>query len=496
MMKTLLALTTLLNMMSLAAAPCCQRGFGSSGSDNKSGSKKNNPSEPQAPKSPKELSPAEKPKKTPQTKGSSAKNSRDDGAGEAVSSEWLEGLIREGLPARDQPEVVVIRLEGGFETTNLETLSESIQLLSTSTMLKVACEREPLAIVLSINSPGGVVFVMDGIIDRLLSLQLTEGRRIVAWPRLAGSAAASVTCACKEIIVRSDCKIGAATRITADGQAAPPPTTALDQKLAAVDAARYRQIAELTKRDPLILDAFKKPELRLYFKPEVPPKFATERPKVAKSKPPVDEPGWIALDDSTSMPMVLTAQTAQDIGLAGSVSADSTKQLVVAMSLPETTPVLEIRLDTPSVKEAVRQEIIALQDAWEKVHALTESLVNRLEKAQSKIETASDLTDPRTPEEGRSFVRAISQARSAIPTLKDDERTAIDEVLVPVRRVALFFRLDDAKRELRGAEQLLQTGIKHGRYDYGSVQRRLDAAHEAIHDCMMSLMQPVDENQD
>ena len=496
MLKLVLVLTMFLSTMSVTAAPCCQFGFGSQGRDDKSNSNKSNQSGKQAPKKPKEVSPVEKPKQAPPSSGDSSRKSQDDGAGEAVSDEWLEGLIREGLPARDQPEVVVIRMEGPFTWDALDTLSASIQFQQTNTMLKVACEREPLAIVLSINSPGGLVPVMEDIIDRLLSLQLTEGRRIVAWPRLAGSAAASVTCACKEIIVRSDCKIGAATRITADGQAAPSPTTALDQKLAAVDAARYRQIAELTKRDPLIIDAFKKPELRLYFKPGGPPKFATERPKVAKSKPPVDEPGWIALDDSTSMPMVLTAQTARDIGLAGPASADSIKQLVAALNLPESTSVVEIRLDTPSIKEAVRQEIIALLDAWEKVHALTESLVNRLEKAQGKIETASDLTAPVTAEEGRNFVRAIAQARSAIPTLKDDERKAIDDVLVPVRRVALFFRLDDAKKELRGAEQLLQTGIKHGRYDYGSVQRRLDAAHEAIHDCMMSLMKRVDENQD
>jgi hypothetical protein len=495
MMKTVFVLTMLLSTMSVTSAPCCQFGFGWQDRDNKSNSNKSNQSGKQAPKNPKEVSPAGEPKQSPPSNGDSLRKSQDDGAGEAVSSKWLEGLIRKALPARDQPEVVVIRMEGDFTWDAVDTLSESIQSLSTNTMLKVACDREPVAIVLSINSPGGIVLVMNDIIDRLLSLQLTEGRRIVAWPRLAGSAAASVTCACKEIIVRSDCKIGAATRVIGQ-DAAPAPQTAMDQKLAAVDAARYRQIAELTKRDPLIIDAFKKPELRLYFKSGAPPLFATERPKVAKSKPPVDEPGWIALDDSTSMPMVLTAQAARDIGLAGPASADSIKQLVSALNLPESTPVVEIRLDTPSIKEAIRQEVIAQQDAWEKVHALTESLVNRLEKAQSKIETAIDLTAPRTAEEGRNFVRAIAQARSAIPTLKDDERKAIHDVLVPVRRVALFFRLDDAKKELRGAEQLMQTGIKHGRYDIGSVQRRLDAAREAIHDCMMSLMKRVDENQD
>ncbi len=495
MLRTVLVLTMLLSTKPVIAAPCYQFGFGSPGRDDKSNSNKSNQSGKQAPKNPKGMSPAEKPKQAPPSNGDSSRKSQDDGAGEAMSDEWLEGLIREGLPARNQPEVVVIRMEGSFTRNDVDTLSESIQSLSTNTMLKVACDREPVAIVLSINSPGGVVVVMNDIIDRLLSLQLTEGRRIVAWPRLAGSAAAIVTCACKEIIVRSDCKIGAATKVIGQ-DAAPAPQTAMDQKVAAVDAARYRQIAELTKRDRLIVDAFKKPELRLYFKSGAPPLFATERPKVAKGKPPVDEPGWIALDDSTSMPMVLTAQTARDIGLAGPASADSIKQLVSALNNPESTPVVEIRLDTLSIKEAVRQKVITELDAWEKVHALTESLVNRLEKAQSKIETASDLTAPRTAEEGRNFVRAIAQARSAIPTLEDDERKAIDDVLIPVRRVALFFRLDDAKRELRGAEQLLQTGIKHGRYDIGSVQRRLDAAHEATHDCMMSLMKRVDESQD
>jgi hypothetical protein len=438
---------------------------------------------------PPSIKPSGDPKKESAPRSPARPTSKQDGAGVATTSKWLEVLLERDLPSLGEPEVVVLTMSGTFQVvTDLSTMPESIQPLTFNTMLKVALDRSPRAIVLAIDSGGGSVDAMEYIIDRCLSVQLAERRRLVAWPRLAGSAAALLTCACKEVVVRSDSKIGAATYIVGP-DAAPPPTTALDQKFAAVDAARFRQIGELTGRTATLVEAFRKPNLTVFYKPGPTVQFAASRPKVAGKKPATEEPGWIALDESTDMPLVLTSEDARRCGFASPKPADSIEDLVGVLGLPADTPVVELRLDSAPIRAAINEQAELEHALWETAEELTQPIIDRLSKALSKVRRAMDMPQPKTREEARGYVRAITQARTALPKLSKEEQARIDDALRPMERIAYFSDIELAATELRGAEDLINDAIKHGTMATGAVKQRLESAAELILDAWASLIE-------
>jgi len=93
-------------------------------------------------------------------------------------------------PVASAAEVVVVSLRGRFSEGGLcGYIGEDC----TDMLLELALERDPTAIVLDIDSKGGLVTTMEHIIERLLDAQTKQKVRVIAWPSLAGSAAA-VTC--------------------------------------------------------------------------------------------------------------------------------------------------------------------------------------------------------------------------------------------------------------------------------------------------------------
>jgi hypothetical protein len=468
-------------------------GFGSGSGGMKGRGDKAPPKSKPSPASPK-IAPAPPAGAAPTASKPALPTTTSDGAALDVKLDWLQEAIRRDLPPDASGEVIVVHLKGEFEEDLLAGFSNTIQDAPTAAMLKVACERNPVAIVLSIDSPGGLVYVMNAIVDRLLSLQLTEGRRVVAWPRFAGSAAAITASACKEIVVRSDSKIGAATAILETGEAAPPPKTALDNKFAAVDEARFRQLHELTKRDPLVVEAFRKPETTLYFNAGPPVRFATTRPKLP-TKPPTDAPGWTALDESTSMPLVLTATEACAIGFALPKSADNAGELLTALGLPSETPIQEIRLDSPAVQEATASHLARYTAAWQTVDSMTAPLRARIKKSIHKLRTALDTPTPKNREEARSLLRILGQARATLTMVSDDERESIraamseaDEHLFGVGlRIAEFEKIDFVLKDLRGAEELLTHAIKHGTISTQAINERIAVAIQLLVESWESL---------
>jgi len=407
---------------------------------------------------------------------------------------WLRELIQRDIPPHTVPEVIVVQLKGVFDNDNILTLPDTITEISTKIMLQVAHERDPLAIVISIDSPGGLVDVMNPIIDTVLSLQLAEKRRIVAWPRLAGSAAALTTCACREIVVRSDCKIGAATSILASGERAPPPVNAGEQKRAAVDEARYRLMHELTNRDPLIVDGFRKPELTLYYHRGAHIRFATAVPNLP-TKPPTAEPGWAALDASTSMPLVLTAEEARSTGLALPQPADSVTELIKILGLPEQTPVVEIRMDSDSIRSAVAERWVRYEQSWIYINNLTAPIIERIKKSIHKLRTALQTPNPKTREEARSMIKLLAQARATLTIMSERDTEAIsaaveaaDELLpTPGRHIAQLEKLDFVLKDLRGAEDLLNHAIKHGTVQNQAVESRIRFSIQLLEEAWHSL---------
>ena len=166
----------------------------------------------------------------------------------------------DALPSRtgsDGGEVVILSLRGKFDFFGID--GGSISPDAIDTMLQLAKERKPAAIVLDIDSGGGLVLVMHKLMKDLLKLQQDDHVRVIAWPREAYSAAAVSTLTCKEVVVRPTTRLGAATKVVGNDEA-PVDTSAMGQKRAAVEAALMRQVSEVTGVDRRVFEAMMIPQ--------------------------------------------------------------------------------------------------------------------------------------------------------------------------------------------------------------------------------------------
>jgi len=265
-----------------------------------------------------------------------------------LTREQFETILADsvGEPPTAGGELVVIPVKGPFDYfPNSE--SPVVHPAIFDSMIRVATERDPAAIVLDIDSPGGYVWVMNSVIDRLLESQQERGVRVVAWPRAALSAAALATMSCKEIVVRPTCILGAATTLVGE-DAAPDEQTALDQKFASVDDARRRMIAALTDRSILLQDAMQNPEARLWHHDQY--GFTAESP---------DSDGWRVLDDRDDRPMTLNAEELITCGIADAMAADESA-LLRALDLSGDTAVVVLN----PWSDTVRTRLKPINDAW------------------------------------------------------------------------------------------------------------------------------------
>ena len=156
--------------------------------------------------------------------------------------------------------VVVIPLQGvvGPTLDNDEWFSAT----DFEKTLNKAEKLNPAAIILEINSGGGLVATEERIIQMIIDSQ-GRGTRIVAWVFDAGSAAALITLACKEIFVMPSARVGAAVTIVSgeSGTASLKSLTEKDPELAAKyeswKSAIHKSAAEATGRSPAIADAMR-----------------------------------------------------------------------------------------------------------------------------------------------------------------------------------------------------------------------------------------------
>jgi hypothetical protein len=245
-------------------------------------------------------------------------------------------------------ELVVLRMRGEFADGGID--GKCISPFAMKLMLDLCRERKPVAVVLDIDSPGGLASAMDEIIDQVLNAQAEAGLRLVAWPRDAHSAAALTCMSCKEIVVRPLSRIGAATLVQGEN-AAPAAETAMDHKRESSRQARRRQIAQTTGRDLLILDAMQYPERELWYRDG----------DGFRNAPQAGE-GWMALDDSADAPATLNADELNATGISiGTATGEN--ELKKLLSLPATTPICVIDLSDQQVTAALKPTIDAL-DRW------------------------------------------------------------------------------------------------------------------------------------
>lgn len=191
--------------------------------------------------------------------------------GDAPATPTKSGGKPATIPTSLSNLVVVIPLKGvvGPTLDNEEWFSAT----DFEKALAKAEKLSPAAIILEIKSPGGLVATEERIIQMIIDSQ-GRGARIVAWVTDAGSAAALITLACKEIFVMPSARVGAAVTIVSgeSGTSSLKSLTEKDPDLAAkyesFHSATHKSAAEATGRSPAIADAMRDMSKELWWSSE------------------------------------------------------------------------------------------------------------------------------------------------------------------------------------------------------------------------------------
>ncbi len=304
-----------------------------------------------------------------------------------------------------------MRLRGPFVTPNIYDVGKTISAGEFDAMLEAASERKPAAIVLRIDSPGGRVDVMDAIVERLIEVQSNVSfPRVVAWVELGASAAGLTALACKEIVMFPHGRIGSATMTLGDGEAAPAPETAADQKVAAMRDARRRQVASLTGRPIELQQAMEDPKAQLWWNP-------FEGLSLTR---PVGE-GWQAYDTDEEKPLALQANETVSLQIAKGIAGDG-QRLVEVLELSPTTKVVEIDL----AAEAVQRLLVPARQAADRGNAAMRNFEKRLRQEIDDIEVALRLAAAMARAEGgysASDLASLERALKKCSTPKLDSKT-------------------------------------------------------------------------
>ena len=316
-------------------------------------------------------------------------------------------------------ELIVLSLRGHFAPANLTRIGDIISDIDLSLMLHTAVTRKPLAIVLAIDSGGGLVSEMDKIIDRLVELQSSPSdQRVVAWVHLGGSAAALTALSCKEIVMQPTGRMGSATAILAD-ERAPAPRTALEKKQRAMQDARRRQVATLTSRSPLIQEAMEFPERRLW---------AHETKGFSATEPSGD--GWTAIDDSTDLPLALDATELVRYGIAKGL-AGTEKELLVALDLPEDTPVVTVDLLDKRLQDVLAPAKAQAADIYKEVDKAETTFTKKLDKLFDNLilaeRSVNRIISQKSYSETDLALLKTSLTRCHIPFMKEETRQLLKE---------------------------------------------------------------------
>jgi hypothetical protein len=388
-----------------------------------------------------------------------------------LSCNQLRPLLKQLVPETKKgvPEIVVLHLSGPFASANIFNVGSIISSGEFRVLMDFASERNPSAIVLRINSGGGYVDEMDRIIERLLQEQdAPKSRRVVAWVELGGSAAALTAIACREVVMMSHGRLGAATKTNLDGEAIEPPETALEQKQAAMRDARRRQIASLTGRPLAIQDAMEKPELRLWHHPVL--GFSLEEQ---------DESEWEAYDTDESRPLALDAKSAVDLGVAVGIAND-TDALLAVLDLPSRTQVTDVDLSVPEFQASLTSARDFAKSGNQAVEGFKKRVSKEIDDSLLAMRAATGIraaTDGYTFNDFRVFRSAVVKLQS--PSIDSRTREYLKEVDPDLLKF-YELKLADAQRMFKRARQSTEDASRAGGISIGAILGDIELARNYL----------------
>jgi len=337
-------------------------------------------------------------------------------------------ILRGTMPPRGEgDEVIVIKLRGTFLPDNFLGIGTSITPGAFDALIHVAKERRPKAIVLSIDSDGGYVTVMKSLIERVLDEQRKRGVRLIAWPENAGSAAAILSLACEEIVVTSTTRMGAAIAVDDDGEQAPGPRNAMEQKMLAWETALTQLVHEHTGRDTLPQRAMEDASLRVWFHPAR---------QAFRDQPPTtpDDDGWVALDENQHAPLVLTGDQLRQIKFALPNPANHEDDLLISIGMTPKTSVHTLDLGHDAIQAAIRplrEQAVQTLERWRK---MWDRKWRDLSEAQALARMAIKCRNA-FPEQGitqdhlNGLRVAVKKAQDATPRLAGEDRALMSEFM-------------------------------------------------------------------
>ena len=206
---------------------------------------------------------------------------------DAALQEVADMLASHIPPKAATPELIVIPLRGIMAPLDPQRPFDQISPEMVELWLDLMAKREPCAIVLSIDSPGGYAPAAQGVTEILLDAQSNRRIRVVAWPQEAGGPAALACLSCKEILARPTSTLGSDTFncFEATGELiTPTPATELRPHAATRFEDRcLTQVSEITDHPSCVLEAVRTTDRELWWRSDL--GFAEKRPPDAVNGP-------------------------------------------------------------------------------------------------------------------------------------------------------------------------------------------------------------------
>ena len=322
-----------------------------------------------------------------------------------------------------EPNVTVIPLRGsvGLFKDDFDAKASRTQApdFVTAEILKGALEEahkgNPQAIILEVSGPGGSVSEMLEMVKMLMTEQDNK-QRLIAWigPEVL-SADAEIALACKELVVKSQCQIGACVvwaterngkRVDVRGDDNDP----VARKMYSALISPVQQAQDKAGRPRCIEEAMRVMGTELWWSPQK---------GLAASKGAGAE--WEQVDGAKDV-LTLSSEQLLKYGLAIG-KADTDADLLDVLKLPPTTKVKRLDSKVKSLRHTASQRA---KNAWKKVDDFVESLVAIDERLREYNELIAQGNRLAAKPKISDCHRRVIAAREFLERAKLDESTEAD----------------------------------------------------------------------